>query len=311
LKKEELEKILGTVDKYFTRDKEIEFSLEANPETISSRDYLVGLLDLGINRLSLGVQSLDNSKLELLGRAHSAEKAISVCEMAKAAGFKNINIDMLWGLPEQNHEGWLDDLEHIQQVDVQHISCYGLTIEPDTPLAAGIEKGQFSLPDEEEQSKMFLYGSDFLSQKGYRHYEISNFAWPGYCCRHNLGYWQGCDYLGLGPSSVSTLSGKRCYNPQDWQAYERKIARWNLFEEGEDLSSEEKDREYVMLKLRTSHGIDVEEFQLIRKKYLARTDPDLLDMLSEQELIQNSHGSLRLTTKGMLISNEILARIIF
>ncbi len=311
LKTEQVERILEAVDIYFHWNKEIEFTLEANPETISSREYLIRLLDFGVNRISFGVQSFDNSKLELLGRAHTAEKAFSACETAKAAGFKNINIDMLWGLPGQRHEDWLKDIEYIQQVDVPHISCYGLSLEPKTPLATLVEQGRVNLPEEEEQSRMFLCGSELFSKKGYIHYEISNFARPGCYCQHNLGYWQGCDYLGLGPSAVSTLSYKRCQNPKDWQAYEQKIDRWNLYGEGEDLSAREKDREYIMLKLRTSQGISLGEFQSIMGKYQIRSDSDFLDMLSEEGLIRYDHGSLRLTTRGMLVSNEILARIIF
>jgi oxygen-independent coproporphyrinogen-3 oxidase len=174
-----------------------------------------------------------------------------------------------------------------------------------------VQEGKLGLPDEEEQRKMFLYCSDFLTQRGYCHYEISNFAKDGFECFHNKGYWNGCDYLGLGPSAVSTLSGRRWQNPCDLREYEQRVHGGNLWEQGQRLTLQERDREQVMLKMRTYHGISLEEYAYLTLRHMDRSCVPCLETFLQEDLMHCDNGFLRLTPRGMLVSNEILARMLF
>ncbi len=207
-----LSRIMPELNKCFVLEKTTEFTFEANPDSAVDEGYLGRLRDYGVNRLSIGVQSLSDANLTALGRPHGAGAALQAFALARRAKFANISLDFLWGLPGQRVSKWLEELKTAVKLRPEHLSCYGLTVEPDTPLEADVESGETELPEENVQGRMFILGAEYLEAEGYLQYEISNFARMGFQSRHNLGYWEGRDYLGLGPTAVSTMSGARHEN---------------------------------------------------------------------------------------------------
>lgn len=301
-----LEKIIQAIQNNFCLHEDLEFTIEANPESIVSVSQLTKMLDLGINRLSLGIQSLDDKDLTRLGRIHSAQQAVTACIKAKQAGFKNINVDLLWGLPGQDLQNWLFQLKKIIQLNVGHISCYNLSLETNTLLQRQYEQNMITFSSEEEQSRMFLQGSSLLEDHGYIHYEISNFAQPGHVCKHNYGYWQGFDYLGLGPSAVSTIWSKRKKNPKNLDKYEDLVASEELFRDAHILNQPEINKEFLMLGLRTKEGICFSNFFRKGGIDIWRKNRFLFQSLYQNRFIQIKSGYLSLSKRGMLLSNEIL-----
>ena len=302
-----LEKIMQAVKENFQLQSGLEFSLEANPDSVQGKQYLRDLIDLGVNRLSLGVQSLDEEILFILQRPHSASQALEAIRSIKDAGFINLSLDLLWGLPQQSINKWLAQLKTIIEYKPAHLSCYGLTLEPGTALKKSIDSGKFTLPEENEQARMYLLGTDLLAERGYLQYEISNFARMGFFCRHNQGYWEREDYLGLGPSAVSTLRGKRWKNPKNLKKYIEKVQKATLGQPSQTLSEEEKIRELVMLSLRTSRGLRLKDYQELTGRNFCSRYASLVRVLRQNNLIRIRNGYLRLTTNGMLVSNSILA----
>ncbi len=302
-----LEKIIQVIQDNFCLHEHFEFTIEVNPESIVSVRQLSRILDLGVNRLSLGIQSLDDEALTRLGRIHSAQQAVTACMKAKQAGFKNINVDLLWGIPGQDLQNWLFQLVRIIQLNVSHISCYNLSLEANTLLQGQYEQNTITFPSEEEQSQMFWEGSSLLEEHGYIHYEISNFAQPGHECKHNYGYWLGFDYLGLGPSAVSTIWGKRKENPKSMDKYEDMVASKELFKDAHVLNQQEINKEFLMLGLRTKEGICFGDFFRKGGIDIWLKNKFLFQSLYQNGFIQIKSGYLSLSKRGMLLSNEILS----
>jgi oxygen-independent coproporphyrinogen-3 oxidase len=302
----DLERVLAGVDEHFRWDRSVECTLEANPGSGLDRAYLRSLRKLGVNRLSLGVQSLDEAQLRLLGRRHTAGDALRCVGEARRAGFDNVNLDLIWGLPGQTPEQWLAQLERIADLEPEHLSCYGLGVEPGTGLAERAERGELRFPDEEEEREMYLRGAELLEAKGFRHYEISNFAQAGRKCRHNAGYWQGVDYLGLGPSGVSTLRGRRIEHPAGVEPYGEAVRSGRLWERGSNLTREERIRERIMLRLRTSRGIGLEELGALTGLDLRERLPERIEWLRETGIVSLRSGFLRLTAQGWLVSDSVI-----
>ncbi len=294
-----------------------EISLEANPDS-ATPEFLAAARALGVTRLSLGVQSLDDAMLAALGRAHDAGQARVAFAAARDAGFHNIGMDFIFGLPGQGVEHWLDTLRQAVALGPEHLSCYGLTIEPGTPLAADAA-ALAGLPDEDAQAEMFLRGADLLAAQGYAHYEVSNFArvgGPDLRCRHNLSCWRGEDALGFGPAAVSTLSGPgaplRWANPADvpqWAdlALSGRAGQANR----EVLSPQIRAREALMLALRTAEGLDLDAYALAHGIDLRRERADLLAQLDRAGLARVSAVRLALTPAGMLVSNSVIRALGF
>ena len=205
--------VLDRLHKIFNVDNGAEITLEANPESLRSRHQITEMLKAGVNRLSIGLQSLDEEYLRMLGRAHKVRDSLYSVTTAREAGAANINVDLMWGLPNQGVRHWLNTLREVTRMKPDHISAYGLTLETGTPMERDYAEGVIELPPERDQSVMFMEGAAILEEQGYLHYEISNFARMGFQCRHNLGYWEGSDYLGLGPSATSTVEGRRWTTP--------------------------------------------------------------------------------------------------
>jgi putative oxygen-independent coproporphyrinogen III oxidase len=298
--------VLTAISSSFTLDPGLELTMEANPESSLGAGYLDSVVLCGVDRLSLGVQSLNDRELRLLGRAHTGAQALDSFALARKAGFAAVNLDLMFGLPGQTLTGWLDTLSRAVALSPEHLSCYGLTVEPGTRLAAALP----ALPGDAEQADMFLEGAELLRRAGYDHYEISNFARPGMHCRHNTGYWQGCDYLGLGPGAVSTISGRRWKNPEDLSEYARRIDEGTLGTDGEILEEHELMQERVMLSLRTSSGMEKERLFELFSGAERESRASLVRSLQREGLLLPSPERVILSERGMLLSNEILAAML-
>ncbi|MBO4794435.1 MAG: radical SAM family heme chaperone HemW [Deltaproteobacteria bacterium] len=299
----DLSSLLENIGKHFALTEDAEISIEGNPESLLRPGFMKDLAVAGFNRLSVGVQSLDEGMLRMLGRIHSAEDAVRTLDAARSAGFENVNVDLMWGLPGQTLKGWLGQIDAAAALEPSHISAYGLTLEPGTPLAEAEARGHISLPPEEILAAMYLEGAARMEELGFRHFEISNFARPGCMCRHNCGYWKGEEYLGLGPAAVSTRKGVRWANPPGLEAW-LEVARGRARPEREELDQRRLEEERLMLGLRTADGAAMcgEAWELPQVKAF-------LHELESSGLALISAGRLRLTAKGMLLSNEVLATL--
>lgn len=305
-----VERLVGAVNDSFSLARGLEFTFEANPDSVSDQGYLKNLRDLGVNRLSLGVQSFRDEELRFLGRPHTAEQAVLAYGLAKEVGFANINMDLIWGLPGQDARAWTANLRRATKLGPQHLSCYGLTVEPDTPLQKQALENPQLMPDDETQAGLFIKGSEFLESMGYLHYEISSFARMGFVCRHNTGYWEGEDYLGLGPAAVSTIAGRRWENPKDARVYGAAVKNRRIGANAKKLTHREKVVELVMLSLRTARGLRLKDYSALTGKSFVRGHSGLVQALRKADLVRLSKDYFRLTKQGMLVSNSILVGLL-
>lgn len=304
-----LERLAKEIERHFTLADDLEFSLEANPDSLTP-ERAQSLVGLGVNRVSLGVQSLDQGQLRLLERPHDADQAFRAVDAVRSEGMDNVGLDLLWGLPRQTPEDWLSQLERVASLQPEHLSCYCLTLEEGTRMRNRVERGELELPGEEHLEAMYLRGAELLESRGYTHYEIANFARPGAECRHNRGYWQGVDYLGLGPSAVSTLQGRRWANPPDMSRYAETVRKGELARDGESLTRRQRIEELVLLSLRTREGLDLERYRELTGKDLFRKGPDVVQKLREQGLVRSDDKRLWLTTRGMLLCDAITGTLL-
>ncbi|SMC86994.1 radical SAM family heme chaperone HemW [Chryseobacterium sp. YR221] len=254
---DEIHSLIDEALKYFSFDKNIEITLEANPDDLDQR-FVKQLAGTPVNRLSIGTQSFFEEDLKLMNRAHSASEAESSIKRAQDFGFENLSIDLIYGSPTSNLEIWKENLNKTIELEVPHISSYALTVEPKTALENWISKGKVISPKEEEQNREFYYLSDFLKDNGFEHYEVSNFAKPGFYSRHNSAYWKYQEYLGIGPSAHSYNGfDVRSWNIANNPQYIKKLAVKNLAKEEELLSQEDQFNEMIMIGLRTIWGVDL------------------------------------------------------
>ncbi|WP_309877894.1 radical SAM family heme chaperone HemW [Chryseobacterium rhizosphaerae] len=254
---DEIHSLIDEALKYFSFDKNIEITLEANPDDLDQR-FVKQLAGTPVNRLSIGTQSFFEEDLKLMNRAHSASEAESSIKRAQDFGFENLSIDLIYGSPTSNLEIWKENLNKTIELEVPHISSYALTVEPKTALENWISKGKVTSPKEEEQNREFYYLSDFLKDNGFEHYEVSNFAKPGFYSRHNSAYWKYKEYLGIGPSAHSYNGfDVRSWNIANNPQYIKKLAAKNLAKEEELLSQEDQFNEMIMIGLRTIWGVDL------------------------------------------------------
>jgi oxygen-independent coproporphyrinogen-3 oxidase len=304
--------ILDEARRSFNVAADAEISLEANPESLLLSDLPREARKAGVNRLSIGVQSLDDGDLALLGRAHGSRAARAAVDVARAAGFASVNLDVMWGLPGRGGRApsqmrLLALLKEIADLRPEHISAYELTPERGTPLADALEKGELVRPGEKALASMYLAGAEYLESRGFLQYEVSNFARLGFACRHNLGCWQGKDYLGLGPSATSTLGSRRFTNPADLREWIAATAR------GSDPPCEHLDaatrlEEMLMLRLRTTAGLSLAEWRRASGRSFPADFAALLALLRREGLAGMRNGYFFLTRTGMLVSDAIIAR---
>jgi oxygen-independent coproporphyrinogen-3 oxidase len=277
-----------------------EWTIEANPGSVSARKAIL-LRRLGVTRISLGVQSWDDGLLKLLGREHSARQAEQSFRLLRTAGFSNINIDLMFGLPGQTIEQWRLTLEKTIALRPDHISAYCLTYEEDTEFFLRHARGEFR-QDVDADAEFFEVGMSILENAGYEHYEISNYARRGFSSVHNRAYWLGKDYLGVGPSAVSTVGMRRWQNVSDYRAYiDRVLSRQSPRASTENLTDEMKRTERVALSLRTRDGVsaaDLKHFAQQRNEFIALG------------LLRESNGNLVLTTKGKTVADSVVEAFI-
>ncbi|MGW8193562.1 MAG: radical SAM family heme chaperone HemW [Desulforhopalus sp.] len=286
-----------------------EVSVEANPGTVD-REYLEKLRNKGVNRLSLGVQSFNDVELNLLGRLHSSEKACQTAEAAGEAGFSNINLDLMSGLPGQTAASWQRSLSQALSLNPTHLSLYQLSVEEGTPLASLVEDGRLELPDEEAVLEMDGITARLCRDSAFRRYETSNYSLKGYQCRHNINYWRNGDYLAAGVSAVSYWQGVRKKRVLDPLLYIRLITQHrSVVTEREQLSREESFRETVILGLRMVRGVSREA---LRKRYGLDVDyyGPVLEKLLRAHLVELTPGYLRITAKGWPFANRIMADLV-
>lgn len=307
----QLELIMEALKRNFTFTKGMEITIEANPDSVTNLSYFQTLLAMGINRLSMGFQSLDDKTLRTLGRPHNGRQAIEAFQLARQAGFSNISVDLIWGLPRMKLKDWMDQLKAVVKLKPEHLSCYGLSIEPGTPFESMQKDVDLELPQESDQARMFIYGAEYLESMGYIQYEISNFAKMGFISRHNQGYWDGLDYLGMGPSAVSTIGNRRLTNPEFMDAYDAAVRGGYIGEDYEVLTPEVRSEELIMLSLRTSRGLKLLDHKEMTGRDLIAEKKGLIKALHKNGLIKMSAGFLRLTKNGMLVSNSIIQSLAF
>jgi oxygen-independent coproporphyrinogen-3 oxidase len=304
-----LEKILTTLPKH-TAWHPVEITLEANPENITPEN-LAFWKDLGINRMSLGVQSLSDEILQLLGRKVSATLTRKAIEQIRASGWTNWSVDVIFAVPGQTIQDIANDLYYlVNEMQVPHISLYGLTIEPRTVLYKKHLQGRFESIDDEEYAKMYLFVHDFLGAYGYDHYEVSNWAKSDFYSRHNLIYWEGGPYIGLGPSAHSYIFPYRWWNQADlrgYVAYFGKKQRASLQVEGEHLSEGAALLEWFMLRFRLSREIRWAEFPL--REESMRTLQERMQAWVERGWVEGTRGGMRMLPLGWLWLNAILREV--
>lgn len=258
---DDLAKLFNKILSHFSFDNQIEITLEANPDNLSDA-FLKDLIKLGVNRLSIGTQSFFEEDLKLMNRAHTASEAESSIKRSQDAGIENISIDLIYGSPTSGFSIWKENLNKTIELEIPHVSSYALTVEPKTALNAWIKNGDVSAPKESDQSKEFIYLSDFLKDNGFEHYEISNFAKPGFRSKHNAAYWQYKPYLGIGPSAHSYDGfNQRSWNIANNSQYIKALKEKKLAAEVEILSEKEKFNELIMIGLRTVWGADLNKIK--------------------------------------------------
>jgi oxygen-independent coproporphyrinogen-3 oxidase len=308
-------KVLDDLRSAFTFAQDAEISLEANPESVPDVPEIKLLSRAGFNRVSLGVQSFSDAQLALLGRLHTAEDARDAFERLRKGGLRNISLDLMWALPGQRPQAWLNELKQAVELSPAHLSCYALSLEPGTALAnsAAAEKhgsgGIDPLPKEREQSLMYVQGIEYLASQGYIQYEISNMSRMGFSCRHNMGYWTGADYLGLGPSAVSTITGQRLTNSRDHLLWQSAVESGKTCAAPEEIDKATRLLETVMLRLRTSRGLPLDLYQELSGRDFIRDHGPLVRLLASKKLAALRNRHLRLTLPGMLVSNSIIEKL--
>ena len=303
--------ILGRIiAENFERTSECEFTSEANPESVTGEKIRV-LRAAGVNRISLGVQTFDDSLLKTIGRRHTSREAMAAVELASGAGVENISLDLIYALPGQTAEQFNRDLAKATGLPIRHLSCYELTYEPGTTLYPSRPR-ELTLEQEDQQVDLFLTTHRTLTAKDFEHYEISNYARPGFPCRHNVRYWKNLEYLGLGPSGAGLLNRRRYKNSTDLKTYCQRLLEQNELPVGgeETLSDLEFAGETAMLALRTAAGID-------RNEFFRRTGYEpfelyraTIEKFKNSGLLETTEDRIFLNLRGFTLSNEVLAEFL-
>ncbi len=306
LSPEQIENLLSCVIKTFSISSSAEITLEANPSDINP-EYLDSAKKAGINRLNIGVQSFNNDILRWMGRRHSSEQAIAAIDASEKAGFGNIGIDLMYALPGQDMLIWKKSLETATDFNLHHLSCYQLNIDPKTRMGAWLNNGDINMPDEEIQRDFFLETSDFLTDAGYVHYEVSNFAREeSFMSRHNCKYWDHSRYTGIGAAAHSFNGSSRFWNHSSVDLYIRNIkAGIRPVAASEVLSIDQLRLEKIFLSLRTRRGLDMKDFE---NRYSAghwESRREILARLKEEGIIEIKDGFLKPTTMGLALADSL------
>lgn len=315
----DMEVIFNTILKKFSVLRNAEITLEANPESMT-KDKAKAYIQIGFNRVSLGVQSLQNENLMLLGRAHTAQNVMHAFNALREAHCNNISLDFIWGLPRQKINTWQQDIKEAIELEPEHLSCYGLTIEEGSPFAVMQEEGFITLPDDKQQSTMYKECVLRLESAGYMQYEISNFARISYQCQHNCGYWEGKDFLGIGPSASGTIGAYRRTHATSIDKWAEDIAsgaveadilhenRPNAHFQSEHLTLREQIRELIMLRLRMIKGLPFSAYYDLCQRSFLDDHKALIHLLQKHHLLRIKDKRIYFTPNGMLVSNSIIER---
>lgn len=297
LKGEQLCCILKALQNRLPFREDAEITIEANPGTVD-RDKLLRYQEAGVNRVSFGLQSADNEELKLLGRIHTWEQFLESFQAAREAGFQNINVDLMSALPGQTLKSVYRTLDRVLALSPEHISAYSLILEEGTPFYECYKDHPELLPSEEEERQMYYATQERLCSCGYGHYEISNYAKPGYVCRHNLGYWERTDYKGYGTGAASLLENVRYVNQTELSEY----LKGNFAGEKEILTEQMVREEYFFLGLRKTEGVEPGGYGEYYKEQIQR--------LQKQQLLEEENGRIRLTRRGIDVSNYVMAQFL-
>lgn len=311
LNEEEMDVFLEILKQGFEFKKSGEQTMEGNPGTLTPEKLYI-LRKHGINRISLGAQSFNDSLLRQIGRIHTAQEIRAGVRLVREAGFNNLNLDLMFGLPGQTLTDWRKTLEEVLRLKPEHLSIYGLMLEENTPLASNRARID-SLPDDDAQAEMYDLAKEVLGREGYRHYETSNFSLPGYECQHNLGYWQGMEYLGLGPGAVSFIKNRRWKNYEDLGYYEQRLAQKVQPvdpEEDESLTVHQRWVERIILGLRLAEGINLEGFKKEFGQDLRDIYPSVLERYLKVGIFLLEGTSLKMKSDYWFVANSVLQEFI-
>ncbi len=303
-----LKELLGVIRKLYKVEKDAEVTVECNPDSVDVKSLKI-LRKAGVNRLSMGMQSANACELERIHRIHTPQQVNEAATAARKAGFTNLSLDLIYGLPGQTMDSWKDTVEHALSLIPQHLSCYGLKVEEGTPLAARVAQGEV-LPDDDQQADLYLWTVGRLERAGYPQYEISNFAKPGFASRHNLRYWLTQPYIGFGPGAHSDFGGRRYSFVRDLDAYIQGVLQGgDIIDESEIIPKRERCGEYLMLRLRTVQGINEQEY---RSTYFMDFAPlqARLEQFRAQGWAEQTDGRWNFTPKGFLLSNQLIGDLL-
>lgn len=303
-----LKELLGVVHKLYKVEKDAEVTVECNPDSVDVKSLKI-LRKAGVNRLSMGMQSANACELERIHRIHTPQQVNEAATAARKAGFTNLSLDLIYGLPGQTMDSWKATVEHALSLIPQHLSCYGLKVEEGTPLAARVAEGEV-LPDDDQQADLYLWTVGRLERAGYPQYEISNFAKPGFASRHNLRYWLTQPYIGFGPGAHSDFGGRRYSFVRDLDAYIQGVLQGgDIIDESELIPKRERCGEYLMLRLRTVQGINEQEY---RSTYFMDFAPlqARLEQFQAQGWAEQTDGRWHFTPQGFLLSNQLIGDLL-
>ena len=303
-----IQELLSALSKLFQVEKDAEITVEANPDSVDLR-ALRRLRKAGVNRLSLGMQSGCPQELESVHRPHTVRQVDEAVAAARKAKLNNVSLDLIYGLPNQDMAGWRDTVEQVLELEPEHLSCYGLKVEPGTPLDDRVVRGE-KLPDDDQQADMYLWTVERLAAAGYRQYEISNFARAGFQSRHNLKYWMGRPYIGFGPGAHSDFGGRRYSFIRDLEGYIAAVLEGGtVIDESDLIPQRERGGEYLMLRLRTTRGIEEWEY---RREFFMNFDPieQKLEEYERQGWAERHDRRWNLTAKGFLVSNQLIGELL-
>ncbi len=310
LSAEQIARTLETARRVFAVQPDAEITLEANPGTLELA-HLAGLRAAGVNRLSMGAQSFDAGLLRWMGRIHSPEEIESAFWMARQAGFDNINLDFIFGLPDQRLEQWETTLERALALEPEHLSLYSLIVEEGTPLFDWVEAGRVQVADDDLTAEMYLLAQRRLAVAGYVQYEISNWAKPGKACEHNLTYWRNLPYLGVGAGAHSCFGGRRFSTALKVRDYLERVQRdGHAMLEGEDISQELEMAETAMLALRLNEGLSLALFERRYGHSFDAVFAGRLALVEAAGLLERVDGRVRLSERGRLLGNEVFERLL-
>ncbi|MGI5828244.1 MAG: radical SAM family heme chaperone HemW [Patescibacteria group bacterium] len=310
LSSETIKEIIKSICKYFIVEKEAEITLEANPESLTERK-LAGYFKAGINRLSLGLQAWQDELLTYLGRGSMQKDFIDAFKSARAIGFRNINVDLIFAIPNQTLNQWQTTLKKVTALEPEHISCYSLELDNSSVIGKLHSQGKFKTTDEVLDREMYVLAKEMLKDSGYHHYEISNFSKAGYECKHNLSFWQYQPYLGLGAGAHSFFKDKRFSNICNVHQYiEESLSGKLAFNSGKLINNRQQISEAIMLGLRLISGLDIKQFKQRFGKNIFTLYGQNLRLLIQAELIKYDGNVLKLTNKGIDLSNQVAMTLI-